>query len=56
MNIRTEVRDMQKHIEGMAPLSKIAQIAIISKAQGMTKDEHSITVLALVKNRIIRNA
>ena len=54
MSIRTEVREIEKHIKSMAPASKAAQIAIISKAQGLTRDEHSITVLAIVKNRIIR--
>lgn len=54
MEIRTEVREVEKHIKSMAPLSKAAQIAIISKAQSLTIDnEHNIAVLAIVKNRII---
>ena len=55
MNIRTEVREVEKHIKAMTP-SPAAQIAIISKAQSMvTNDEHSLAVLAIVKNRIIHS-
>ena len=54
MNIRTEVREVEKHIKSLAS-TKAEQIAIISKAQSMTTDnEHNLTVLAIVKNRIIR--
>ena len=53
MEIRTEVREVEKHIKSLAS-TKAEQIAIISKAQSMTLDnEHNITVLAIVKNRII---
>lgn len=55
MNIRTEVREVEKHIQEMTT-DKIEQIAIISKAQGMTIDnEHNLAVLAIVKNRIIHS-
>ncbi len=55
MNIRTEVREIEKHIKAMTS-DKSEQIAIISKAQSMTLDnEHYITVLAIVKNRIIHS-
>lgn len=53
MDIRTEVREVETHIKSLSG-DKAEQIAIISKAQGMTKDEHSLTVLVIVKNRIIR--
>ena len=53
MNIRTEIREIEKHIKSMTS-DKNEQIAIISKAQSMTLDnEHNITVLVIVKNRII---
>lgn len=56
MQIGTEVRTLEAHVKAMAPLSKSAQIAIISKAQGMLiGDERNIAVLAIVKNRIIRS-
>lgn len=54
MDIRTEVRETEKHIKSLSG-DKAEQIAIISKAQSLTLDnEHNITVLAIVKNRIIR--
>lgn len=54
MNIRTEIREVEKHIKSLSG-DKSEQIAIISKAQSMTLDnEHNLTVLAIVKNRIIR--
>lgn len=53
MEIRNEVREVEKHIKSLAS-TKAEQIAIISKAQSMTTDnEHNLTVLAIVKNRII---
>ena len=53
MSIRTEVRELEKHIQSMTS-DKAEQIAIISKAQSMVLDkEHELTVLILVKNRII---
>ena len=53
MNIRTEIREVEKHIKSIAS-TKAEQIAIISKAQSMTADnEHNIAVLAVVKKRII---
>jgi hypothetical protein len=54
MNIRKEVRESEKHVKSQAS-TKEEQIAIISKAQSLTLDEHYITVLAIVKNRIIRS-
>jgi hypothetical protein len=55
MNIRTEVRAIESHIKSMTS-DKAEQIAIISKAQSLTLDnEYYITVLAIVKNRIIRS-
>jgi len=53
MNIRTEVREVEKHIKSMTS-DKAEQIAIISKAQSLTLDnEHNLTVYAIIKNRII---
>jgi hypothetical protein len=55
MNIRTEIREVEKHIKTLAS-TKEEQIKIASKAQSMTTDnEHNLTVLAIVKNRIIRS-
>lgn len=55
MNIRTEVRAIEAHIKWMALTYKRA-IEIISKAQSMTTDnEHHLTVLAIVKNRILHS-
>ena len=55
MEIRTEVRAIESHIKSMTN-NKAEQIAIISKAQSMTLDnEHNITVLAIVKKRIIHS-
>ena len=57
MKIGNEVRTLENHVMKMAPLSKAAQIVIISTAQSMLiGDERNIAVLALVKNRIIRGA
>lgn len=54
MSIRAEIREVEKHIKSIAN-TKAEQIAIISKAQSMTIDnEHNLIVLAIVKNRIIR--
>ena len=53
MEIRTEVRAIEAHIKTLAA-TQAEQVAIISKAQSLIVDEHAITVLALVKNRIIR--
>ena len=54
--IRYEIREIEEHAKKIAPENKAAQIAYIGIAQSLTKDEHCITVLALVKNRIIRSA
>ena len=56
MNIRTEVRAIEKHINNLSASTKAEKIAIISRAQSLAAgDEHSITVLAIVKNRIIHS-
>jgi hypothetical protein len=53
MNIRTEVREIEKHIRSLTS-DKAEQVAIISKAQSLTIDnEHNLTVLAIAKKRII---
>lgn len=52
MQIKTEIREIEKHIKSLTS-DKAEQIAIISKAQSLTKDEHGITVLAIAKKRII---
>lgn len=52
MTTRTEVRAIESQIKSMSN-DKTEQITILSAAQGMTKDEHSIIVLVIVKNRII---
>jgi len=55
MNIRTQVRELEQHIQSMTS-NKAEQIAIISKAQSLTLDnEQNIAVLAIVKNRIIHS-
>ena len=55
MNIRTEVREIEKHINRMTASTKEEKIAILSKAHSLAVgNEHAITVLAIVKNRIIR--
>jgi hypothetical protein len=55
MEIRNEVRAIESHIKSMTS-NKAEQIAIISKAQSMTLDnERNITVLAIVKRRILSN-
>ena len=54
MDIRTEVREIEKHTQAMTS-DKAEQIAVMSKAQGLTKDEHSITVLAIAKMRVIHS-
>lgn len=54
MNIRTEVREIEKHINAMTESTKDEKIAVISRAQSLAADnEHAIKVLAIVKNRII---
>ena len=53
MEIRTAVRELEAHIKQLAS-TKAEQIAIISKAQSLTLDnEYNLTVLAIVKKRII---
>jgi hypothetical protein len=55
MEIRTEVRELEKHIASMTS-DKNEQITIISKAQSLTlENEYNISVLAIVKNRIIHS-
>ena len=56
MTIRTEIREIEKHIKAIAA-TKDEQIAILSKAQSLTIDnERNLAVLAVVKNRIINEA
>ena len=56
MNIRTEIREIEKHIKAIAA-TKDEQIAILSKAQSLTIDnERNLAILAVVKNRIINEA
>jgi hypothetical protein len=50
---RQKVRASENHVKSMTASTK-EQIAIISKAQGLNVDEYSISVMAVVKNRIIR--
>ena len=52
MSIRTEVRELEQHIRLLAS-TKAEQVAIISMAQGLTKDEYHLAVMAMVKRRII---
>ena len=53
MNIRTEIREIEKHVKAIAA-TKDEQIAILSKAQSLTIDnERSLAILAVVKNRIV---
>ena len=53
MSIRTEVRAIEEHAKSQTG-DKAEQIAIISKAQSLTIDnEYNLTVLAIVKKRII---
>lgn len=55
MSIRTEIREVEKHIKSMTN-DKMTQIHIISKAQSLDiKNERTIAVLAIVKNRIIHS-
>jgi copper chaperone CopZ len=55
MNTTNEVREIEKHIKSLAT-TKEEQIAIISKAQSMTIDnERHLSILAIVKNRIIHS-
>jgi hypothetical protein len=52
---KKQVRETEKYLKAMTS-DKAEQIAIISKAQSLTLDnEHNITVLAIVKNRIIHS-
>lgn len=54
--IKTTVRELEDHINTITT-DKNEQVAIISKAQGMTiENEANLTALAIVKNRIIRAA
>ena len=54
MNIRTEIREIEKHVKAIAA-TKDEQIAILSKAQSLTIDnERNLAILAVIKNRIIR--
>ena len=56
MNIRTEIREIEKHIKAIAA-TKDGQIAILSKAQSLTIDnERNLAILAVVKSRIINEA
>ena len=52
MSIRNKIRETEKIIKSLSSV-KSEQVAIISKAQSLA-DEYNITILALVKNRIIR--
>jgi hypothetical protein len=53
--VRNEVREIETHIKSLEP-TREAQIKVISKAQSMSiDDERTLTILALVKNRIIRS-
>ena len=52
MSIRTEIRQIEQHAKQLGS-TKAEQIAIITKAQGLTKDERSLTILAIAKRRII---
>ena len=55
MSIRTEVREIEKHIKATTG-DRAEQIAIISKAQSLTLDnEYYIAILSIVKNRIIHS-
>ena len=52
-NIRQQVREIEKHVKTLAD-TKAEQIKIIGKAQVLScGDEPHITILAIVKNRII---
>ena len=58
-SIRTEVRETEKHIKSLAS-TKEMQIKVCSMAQSiaaseLASSEHYITVLAIVKNRIIHS-
>lgn len=53
MSIRTEIRQLESHVKGLAS-AKQEQIAIISKAQSLATTEQQIAILAIVKRRIIR--
>lgn len=55
MEIRAEVREIEKHIKSLAD-GKMEQVKIVSKAQGMTDDKHALNVLCLVKRRLIWSA
>ena len=56
MNIRTEIREIEKHIKAIAA-TKDEQIAILSKAQSLTIDnERNLAILSIIKRRIIRSA
>ena len=55
MDIRTVIRELEKHVKTRAATAA-EQIAIISRAQGLTRDERHIAILSIVKNRIRRQA
>ena len=56
MNIRTEIREIEKHIKQSIP-TKEEQIAVLSKAQSLTLDnERNLAILSIIKRRIIRSA
>jgi len=57
MTIRDEIREVEKHAKAMAE-TRDEQLKIISRVQGIlaiAKDERNLSILAIVKNRIIRN-
>ena len=54
MTISAEIREIEKHVKSLAS-EKETQVAIVSKAQSMSNDEREISILAIVKNRIIRS-
>ena len=55
MNIRTEIREIEKHIKSAIP-TKEEQIEVLSKAQSLTIDnERNLAILSIIKRRIIRS-
>ena len=60
MNIRTEIREIEKHLKTQDS-TKEGQLKIASVTQGMaaegkfTDNERTIKILAIVKNRIIHS-
>ena len=54
MNIRTEIRELEKHLKSISS-STAARIAIISFAQAqVVNDERSLAILSVMKRRILR--